>query len=134
MLKDIQNVRQINGESRRQWFSSPSLDLIVWRDTAGGIGAFQFCYDKGGREKAFSWTWPDQSSHDFLDDGEEGGADYKRSPILKDSCPCDVESMIRTLLEQAEQVPSTLTQFVVAVMRRYGDQIEQALPRRVAAQ
>lgn len=61
-LREISRVRQVPGESCRRWFSSDTLDLVVWladgndnASAAGTVLGFQLCYDKLHAEHALTW-------------------------------------------------------------------------------
>jgi hypothetical protein len=82
MLQEMTKVRQIPGEQRRRWFSSPAFDLIVWFDAADAIVGFQLCYDRLNDEKVLNWKTPDEYSHMAVDDGEGRAGRHKASPIL----------------------------------------------------
>ena len=55
LLRELADIRQVPGEPRRRWFSSPDLDLIVWLDDADTMLGFQLCYDKSRGERALTW-------------------------------------------------------------------------------
>jgi len=40
MLGEIRNVRQIEGEGTRRWFTDRYFDLIVWYDDSGSLTGF----------------------------------------------------------------------------------------------
>ncbi|MEM5948467.1 hypothetical protein WKV44_07905 [Spirochaetia bacterium 38H-sp] len=81
MLREIKNVKQNPGEYRR-WFSDDYFDLIVWyAEDKKTITGFQLCYDKPGKERAFTWKSPDSYLHTAVDAGEEP-LSAKMSPIL----------------------------------------------------
>lgn len=82
MLRELANVRQIEGENRRRWFANRYFDLIVWVAEDGEIAGFQLCYDKDGEQRALTWKRPDRYRHDAIDDGENRPARFKQTPIL----------------------------------------------------
>ena len=84
MLKETIDVRQIDGESKRRWFSSNDLELIIWLDEQDRITGFQLCYEDQGNQKAITWKENSGYSHDNIDDGENISGDnkYKATPIL----------------------------------------------------
>lgn len=81
MLRETLNVRQIPGEGRRRWFTDTNFDLIVWYTDEGALVGFQLCYDKQGREKAFTWRKGHRSVQEAVDGGESPGH-MKLSPVL----------------------------------------------------
>lgn len=70
MLRELRHVRQIQGEGIRRCFRDPYFELIVWYDDEESLIGFQLCYDRQGRERAFTW-WKDHGfRHDRVDDGD----------------------------------------------------------------
>ncbi len=55
MLEEVESVKQQPGENFCRWFSDEYFDLYVWTDPSGTITGFQLCYDKPGKERAFTW-------------------------------------------------------------------------------
>ena len=84
MLVERSNVRQIEGEGLRRWFSDDYFDLVVWyQDEDGGpLAGFQLCYDKARKERALTWRPPGRYQHNGIDDGEGPGAMTKMTPVL----------------------------------------------------
>ena len=81
-MLELRDVRQIENEHRRRWFSDAFFDLIVWVDDAGEIVGFQLCYDKEGHQRALTWKSPSHYIHTGVDDGEDRPGRYKGTPIL----------------------------------------------------
>jgi len=54
MLREIQEVSQNSGEPDRRWFSSTSMDLLVWVNQDEEIVSYQPTYDKPHTEKALT--------------------------------------------------------------------------------
>lgn len=82
-LREIAQVRQVPGESRRRWFTSDDLDLIVWLGRHGEPYGFQLCYGKRERdERAVTW-WPERGlTHATVDEGRRDPLTVKGSPTL----------------------------------------------------
>jgi hypothetical protein len=113
MLKEITSVRQLPGEHRRRWFTSVTMDLVVWVDEAGTPVRFQFCYDKGSAERALTWNADSGFSHMAVDDGENmGGMGYKASPILVADGSLDRTRVRQIFLENSSFMPAEITDFV----------------------
>jgi hypothetical protein len=112
-MREIANVRQVSGEARRRWFSSAVLDLIVWLDDQDMPIGFQLCYDKGGRERALTWSQQHGFSYMAVDDGEQSfDMGYKATPILVPCGAADI-MMVRTIFkENAQQLPADIMEFV----------------------
>ncbi|HLW74838.1 MAG TPA: hypothetical protein VKT74_07200 [Gammaproteobacteria bacterium] len=82
MLREIADVRQIEGEPLRRWFTDEHFDLVVWINETRDIVAFQLCYDKMRSERALTWKVDSGFTHDAVDDGENREGRYKATPIL----------------------------------------------------
>ena len=80
MLSEINDVKQIENEGYRRWFSDNYFDLIIWYGDEKIIG-FQLCYDKQGSERSLTWIKNRGFSHNKIDDGEKPGH-TKMTPIL----------------------------------------------------
>jgi hypothetical protein len=115
MLQEILNTRQIAGESRRRWFTSSTMDLIVWSDVGGALLAFQFCYDKGRAEQAVSWKPQVGLSHMAVDDGEGFEAlRYKAAPMLLNRDAIDFARVQAMFEGAARELPGDIAAFVMA--------------------
>ena len=83
MLREIESVKQIEGEPRRRWFSDEYFDLIVWLNESDDVVAFQLCYDKPRNERALTWMRELGYMHHRVDDGEHRlDIIQKATPIL----------------------------------------------------
>ncbi|MFO1319646.1 MAG: hypothetical protein U1F52_08525 [Burkholderiales bacterium] len=69
MLTEITGARQFAGEPVRRWFTDDRHDLWVWLDAAGRPRGFQFCYGKGGIERALSWRPDTGFAHHRIEAG-----------------------------------------------------------------
>ena len=114
-LTEIKNVQQIAGESRRRWFSSTDMDLIVWYDEGDSLAGFELYYNKNIQEHVFIWRAGGGFAHLAVDDGEQKPVlDYKEAPILIPDGQID-PNRIRNLFEgSCENLPAE----VVALVRR----------------
>jgi hypothetical protein len=113
MLKELNNVRQVEGEPARRWFSSDKMDLIVWFDQQANPVGFQFCYDKGGAEKALTWRPETGFSHMGVDDGEGGSRlTYKATPILVANGRFNGARVIKLLADHGAAVPPKVLEFI----------------------
>ncbi len=121
MLKEIQETRQRPGEPRRRWFTSRNLDLYVWLDDAGVPVAFQFCYDKGHRERALTWKRGSGFSHLAVDDGEGNDLVYKGSPILVADGRFEARAVAQRFSEAAAGLPADIVELVLSRLREHPD-------------
>ena len=55
MLRELTNVRQVEGEGTRRWFIDDDLDLILWYDDERKLEGFQICYDKLAGTRTVTW-------------------------------------------------------------------------------
>lgn len=77
----LRELRETTEDNRRRWFSDDYFDLIVWYDEGRRATGFQLCYDKQGKERAFTWKNLAGASHNRVDDGE--ASPYENmSPVL----------------------------------------------------
>lgn len=118
-MREIKGVRQIPGEPRRRWFSSPSMDLFVWVDAAGAPIGFELAYDKEGRERALGWKPVKGYSHAIVDDGESGRPLCKATPILISGGKPDVDRILGQLRRQGQHLPADILGLVLARIRAY---------------
>ncbi len=82
MLQEFKKVSQPQETpGYRRWFSDAEMELIVWHSPDGVVRGFQLCYDRDGRERAFTWHVDAGMAHTAVDDGE-GTPLRNDSPIL----------------------------------------------------
>jgi hypothetical protein len=82
MMREIANIRQIEGEPRRRWFQGEGIDLTVWQEESGNIVEFELCYKIGWEQRALRWEQPAKYGHYLVDDGENRPGTQKASPVL----------------------------------------------------
>jgi hypothetical protein len=131
MLREIRNVRQVPGEMRRRWFTSESMDLIVWLDDADDPTQMQLCYDKGRRraERALTWKPGVGYTHTAVDDGETGyGGRYKATPILLADGGFNTQRVSSLFLDHSTHLPLDIVDFVVAKIREFGPDSNELPP------
>ena len=120
MLKELRDVRQINGESYRRCFSDPTMDLTVWTDAGGGITGFELCYDKGNTERAVRWTKSGGFDHKRVDDGEQSLWE-NMTPILVPDGVFRAKKISRLFQENSRDIDRTLAEFVYRKLLEYPD-------------
>jgi len=122
-LREIRNVRQVPGEPRRRWFTSETMDLIVWVNDAETPTQLQFCYDKGRRraERAFTWKLDRGFTHQAVDDGENGnlGRSYKATPLLVADGSFNTERVCSLFLDGSQLLPADIIEFVTYKIHEY---------------
>ncbi|OGT34169.1 MAG: hypothetical protein A2W28_02550 [Gammaproteobacteria bacterium RBG_16_51_14] len=119
MLKEIKNVRQIEGEPTRRWFSDPALDLFVWYGDADDIIKFQLCYGKGANEHALTWSRSSGYSHHGVDDGEGGIYEMKCTPILVPDGAVDIENVCGLFSGLGRKIDHDIFEFVITHIKAY---------------
>lgn len=112
MLREIASTRQIKGEPRRRWFTSGTMDLIVWCETDGSPIAFQLCYGKSSSERALTWRPDSGFSHMAVDDGDSGGMRYKSTPVLMAGDGFDAGRILDLFNRNGAGLPRQIVEFV----------------------
>lgn|SRR5690606_27556547 len=119
MLTEVHNPRQISGESRRRWFSSGQMDLVVWMSEANEPLGFQLCYDKHRQEKAVTLRpGSTLALHMAVDSGEASAMRHKASPILVPDGAPDVEVLGQAFKNEAESLPVDIVSLVMQALQR----------------
>lgn len=126
MLTEILDVRQIPNEPRRRWFRGDDLDLIVWCDDAGVPTGFQLCYDKLLSEHALTWTPELGFLHTAIDDGEDIGIKYKKTPILIADGSFDANGLSDRFAAASAQLPREIVEFVEGKLRQHPNYVHRA--------
>lgn len=121
LLRELPDTRQIAGEPRRRWFSSPELDLIVWLDDRNEPVGFQLCYDKHRGERALTWRAERGYDHAAIDDGEDLPSQYKSTPILIADGTFNRDRVKAAFLESSAELPGFIVELVADVLDRYPD-------------
>ena len=114
VLREIRDVRQVAGELRRRWFTSETMDLIVWIDESAEPRQLQLCYDKGRRraERAFTWKPATGFSHTAVDDGEYGNGRYKATPLMVNEGGFNNERVEKLFRDHSVNLPADIIEFV----------------------
>lgn len=118
MLKEVLNVRQIPGESRRRWFSGQNMDLTVWFDNSGGIIGFELCYEKGKNEHAVRWKQGDEILNWKVDDGENRPGRYKETPVLLSDGLFEAKKIPRLFLKASRGIDRFIVKFVYRILQQ----------------
>lgn len=121
-LSEIRHTRQVPGEPHRRWFSSDTLDLIVWLDAHDAPIGFQLCYDKLDRERALTWRAAGHTlTHMAVDDGESTGLAHKATPILVPDGALDAPRLLELFSAASSELPSPIRACVLAQLRAASD-------------
>ena len=119
MLTETKNVRQIENEPPRRWFSDDYFDLIVWFDKDGSIWGFQLCYDRKESPRALTWTKAGGYEHSGIDDGEGPTGGHKSSPILVKDGLFDHKSAGEKLAADSGDLPPEILSFVLEKINKF---------------
>jgi len=120
MLKEVIHTRQVQGEAFRRWFSSDSIDLIVWyNEDQKNITGFQLCYLKGSEEKALTWRKEGGYTHKTIDDGEGRAGRHKMSPILVPDGVFNGKSVLELFQKNSKLVDQILVEFISQKIREF---------------
>jgi len=110
-MREIPNVRQHPGESRRRWFVDDYFELIVWFDRADRIVLFELSYDLERDWRAIRWNAALGCSHFRVDDGEDR-PHRNAAPLLR----VIVEAPPAEMLEAFEAHSQTLDPDIAATV------------------
>ena len=112
-LIELKTNQQGADQSRRRWFSSTDMDLIVWYRNDDAIAGFELYYDKNIREHVFIWSADNGFAHLAVDDGEQKPVlSHKEAPILIPDGYVD-PNRISTLFEKSiENLPFEIVTLV----------------------
>ncbi len=119
MLREIDAVRQIRGELRRRWFTSNTMDLVVWCDASDVPVALQFCYGKGQAECALSWNSEQGYSHRAIDDGDSAAGLVKATPLLGANVALDIQHVDELFHKFSGHVPMEIRHFFSVKIKEY---------------
>ncbi len=114
MLTEVANVKQIDGEPERRWFSSPTLDLFLWYDEKRNLVQFQICYDKGPNEQALTWHHQHGLAHHSVDDGENRTFRMKSTPIMLSDSDFDAKKIATLFEELAGNIDHKTVKFILS--------------------
>ena len=119
MLQEWKGVRQRPEEGRRRWFTDEEMDLIVWY-SGKKVRGFQLCYNKQTGQHALTWMSDGTYSHARVDDGETGREmGLKQTPILVQDGSFDAEQLARRFRAEAQEIDSSVREFVARRVRDY---------------
>lgn len=113
MLKEVARTKQHPGEPPRRWFTSESLDLVVWLNTDGSLAAFQFCHDKPRAEKALSWSAQQGLSAMYVDDGSHLLPGHKGTPLLQTDSTPDIKAALAAFREACQDIPALYADAII---------------------
>jgi hypothetical protein len=117
MLAEIRDVRQVEGEGFRRWFTDDYFDLIVWYE-GGSLVGFQLCYDKQQHERALTWTREHGFQHDRIDSGETPGHS-KMTPIIVADGVFSRDPVAERYRKASAEIDAGIARFVYETLRTY---------------
>ena len=80
MLRELQNIRQNEGDPFRRVFNGDELSLIIWYEDEDMVG-FQLNYEEKREQLSLTWDSKRGFSHRNIDDGESRPFRHKMSPV-----------------------------------------------------
>jgi hypothetical protein len=101
------------GNLQRRWFTSETMDLVIWQHATSDIQAFQLCYGKPLHEQAVEWRQGSGSTHFIVDDGSLGSMTHKATPVMKGHAPGIPPHLLQQFAEAARDLPSDISSFVL---------------------
>ena len=116
MLKEITEVKKVEGEPRRRWFTDTMLDLYVWYDDEDNIMQFQISYDKGPNEQALNWNRESGVANYSVDDGEGATFRMKSTPVIVADSEYDMDKVIHLVEQQGFKLEHDLFEFIIAAL------------------
>lgn len=118
MLREITQVKQVEGEAPRRWFTDPAMDLHVW-GTDDAVQRFELSYDKGVNERSVVWR-DGLLQHRGIDDGEGRGLHQKATPLVVADGSLEPAPVIAAFVEHALEMDQQVARQVLAVLLRHG--------------
>ncbi len=113
-------MRQIPGERKRRWFSSPQFDLIVWLNRDNTIAGFELCYDKSRREQSIVWQSGAGFRHAAVDAGEGQPGRYKATPIhMTEGGHFDARRIHSAFQSESQAMPREIADYVLRVLETH---------------
>lgn len=114
MFREIKQVRQIQGEPTRRWFTADLLELIVWLEKEDIILAFQLCYEVDGDPKALTWDSRSGFLCSGVDDGDIRFGKHKRTPVLVANGKFNKREILTLFNSKCEGLPKEYIRFVTS--------------------
>jgi hypothetical protein len=111
-LTEIPAPPQVPGAPVRRWFTSESLDLIIWLDKGATVLAFQLCYGKPLQENALEWRQDSGYSHLKVDDGSTTNMGHKRTPVMHNMGLGNAAALLQQLESVRSHLPEAIFSFV----------------------
>jgi hypothetical protein len=118
-MKELINVRQIQGEPKRRWFYSEQFDLIVWYNNDELPSGFELCYDKIAKEKSIVWHASGGFAHMAVDGGESRTGRPKASPVLVPDGFFDAKRLYSAFTRESQLLPGDVAALVLTVIKAH---------------
>lgn len=119
MLEEFKKVsQQPETPGYRRWFSDAVMELIVWYSPAGTVRGFQLCYDRDGRERAFTWHVDAGMAHTAVDDGEDSPL-RNDTPILVPDGPARTDLVLEQFRQRCARLDPGLAELVEGKLDEY---------------
>jgi hypothetical protein len=120
MLHEFKSVaQQPRTPGYRRWFSDAAMELIVWYSPDGTIRGFQLCYDRDGRERAFTWHVEAGMVHTAVDEGDSSPLRNDSPILVPDRTPLTVQ-VLEQFKERANDLDPALVALVTQKLEAFG--------------
>ena len=113
-LREIADVRQIDGEPPRAWYFCHEQDLVVWFDACGTPCAFQLAYNKYRGERSIAWHHERGYRHYAVSEGIRSG-----TPLLHDDGLFDRDAVLGRFQALSAELPPAVVQLVEEKLRAF---------------
>jgi hypothetical protein len=112
-LREVRDVSQKEA-TRRRWFNSDYLDLIVWYGSDGkAINGFQLCYDVGYSERALTWTLDEGYKHNKVDTRRYS------TPILVSDGTFQLNAIADIFLKASQDLEPEIAELIQKKLQEY---------------
>ncbi len=119
MLRELKNVRQVDNEPRRRWFTDDYFDIIVFYDEADEPVGFHLCYCKNEDERILVWNRNTGYEHGGVDDGESFFGRRKGAPIIVSDGLFEKPTVAARFLEAKSRMDPTVAGFLEKKIAEY---------------
>jgi hypothetical protein len=120
MLEEFKKVsQQPETPGYRRWFSDAVMELIVWYSPKDEVRGFQLCYDRDGRERAFTWHVDAGMAHSAIDDGEDSPLRNDTPILVPDGAP-RTDQVLEQFRERSARLDPALAGLVERKLGEYG--------------
>ena len=119
MIEEYKNIRQIENDVFRRYFSDQYFELyIFYKLNKEDITGFQLIYKKGKSQRVYTWMQDQGFKHSKIDDGDDKTG-RNRSPILVDDGLFDKKNILKKFIKSSQNIEKKLVDFIVEKILEY---------------